>query len=72
MYLSCGLTLSIEYPQILNLIKTLPLYWRQWLGNMTHSQPEKKAGKEKAPQAFFTKELSKTSSLHQPLDIFAA
>ena len=32
----------------------------------------KKEGKEKGPQAFFTKELSKTSSLHQPLDIFAA
>lgn len=33
---------------------------------------KKQEGKEKAPQAFFTKELSKTSSLHQPLDIFAA
>lgn len=39
---------------------------------MIHSQPEKEGGKEKAPWAFFAKELSKTSSLDQPLDIFAA
>lgn len=39
---SHGLTLTTEYPQILDLIKTLPLYCRQWLRNMTHSQPLKK------------------------------
>lgn len=45
MYFSCGLTLMIEYPQILVLIKTLPLYCRQWLGNMIHSQTEEREKK---------------------------
>lgn len=47
IYFSCGLTLTIEYPQILVLIKTLPLYCRQWLGNGIHPQTEEREEKKK-------------------------
>lgn len=47
MYFAGALTLTVKYPQILDLIKTLPLYYRQWLGNRIHSQAEKKEAKKK-------------------------
>jgi len=72
MYFSCGLTLTIEYTQILDLIKKLALVLQTVAWKYDPIAARIKEGKEKASQAFFIKELSKTSSLHQPLDVFAA
>lgn len=56
MYFFCGLTLAIQYPQdfrfnenIILVLKTAAWKYDQ----------KSKEGKEKAPQAFFLKELSK-------------
>lgn len=56
MYLFCGLTLAIQHPQDFRFNEniTLVLQTAAWKYDQ-----RSKEGKEKAPQAFFKKELSK-------------
>lgn len=56
MYFFCGLTLAIQYPQDFRFNEniTLVLQTAAWKYDQ-----KSKEGKEKAPQAFFKKELSK-------------
>lgn len=56
MYFFCGLTLAIQYPQDFRCNEniTLVLQTAAWKYDQ-----KSKEGKEKAPQAFFKKELSK-------------